>query len=91
MSRGLFGWDLPPGVSVNDLPGNRREDEEYEKRWDDYAAKASTICPLFDAMWEVFDDELILLIDLAHDLGYAEGHNDGFSDAKLDQQLEGRE
>ena len=26
--RGLFGWDLPPGVSVSDIPGNRPEDEE---------------------------------------------------------------
>ena len=25
-----FGWDLPPGVSESDIPGNRPEDE----RWD---------------------------------------------------------
>lgn len=23
--RGIFGWDLPPGVSVNDIPGNEPE------------------------------------------------------------------
>ena len=31
MSHGIFGWDLPPGVSVSDIPGNRPEDAEWEK------------------------------------------------------------
>ena len=31
MTRGIFGWDLPPGVSPSDIPGNRPEDEAWEK------------------------------------------------------------
>lgn len=27
----VFGWDLPPGVSASDIPGNRPEDEEADK------------------------------------------------------------
>ena len=26
-----FGWGLPPGVRASDIPGNRPEDEEWEK------------------------------------------------------------
>lgn len=28
---GIFGWDLPPGCSVSDIPGNRPEDAEWER------------------------------------------------------------
>ncbi len=31
MSHGIFGWDLPPGVSVSDIPGNRPEDCRLEE------------------------------------------------------------
>jgi len=27
---GKFGWDLPPGCSISDIPGNRPEDEKWE-------------------------------------------------------------
>lgn len=27
---GIFGWDLPPGCRVSDIPGNRPEDERWE-------------------------------------------------------------
>lgn len=30
MSRHPFGWDLPPGVRVSDMPRNRPEDEAIE-------------------------------------------------------------
>ena len=36
MNRGMFGWDLPPGVSVSDIPGNRPEDVEWEKIIEDF-------------------------------------------------------
>lgn len=26
-----FGWNLPPGVGPRDLPGNRPEDEAWER------------------------------------------------------------
>ena len=31
MGHSIFGWDLPPGVRVSDIPGNRPEDEAWEK------------------------------------------------------------
>jgi len=38
MDRRIFGWDLPPGCRVSDIPGNRPEDEAwegiYEGFWD---------------------------------------------------------
>lgn len=30
MNRNIFGWDLPPGCSTSDIPGNRPEDEAWE-------------------------------------------------------------
>ena len=36
MSRHLFGWDLPPGVSVSDIPGNRPEDEAWENIYENF-------------------------------------------------------
>lgn len=30
-----FGWDLPPGVSVNDIPGNRAEDIKLDAEYDE--------------------------------------------------------
>ena len=30
-----FGWDLPPGCRVTDIPGNRPEDEAWEHYWDE--------------------------------------------------------
>jgi len=43
MSHGIFGWDLPPGVSVSDIPGNRPEDQKwegiYEHFWDEKRIK----------------------------------------------------
>ncbi len=36
MSDRTFGWDLPPGVSVNDIPGNRPEDEVWENIYDNF-------------------------------------------------------
>lgn len=30
MGRSIFGWDLPPGCRVSDIPGNRPEDERWE-------------------------------------------------------------
>lgn len=30
MGHSIFGWDLPPGCRVSDIPGNRPEDERLE-------------------------------------------------------------
>jgi len=31
MPHSIFGWDLPPGCSINDIPGNRPEDGYWEE------------------------------------------------------------
>jgi len=31
MDKSIFGWDLPPGCHVSDIPGNRPEDGAWEK------------------------------------------------------------
>lgn len=36
MSRSIFGWDLPPGCSLSDIPGNRPGDEAWEKLYDTF-------------------------------------------------------
>ncbi len=36
MGHGIFGWDLPPGVSINDIPGNRPEDDAWDKIYDNF-------------------------------------------------------
>jgi hypothetical protein len=33
---GIFGWDLPPGCRVSEIPGNRPEDEAWEKIYDNF-------------------------------------------------------
>ena len=38
MNRHLFGWDLPPGVNASDIPGNRPEDEAWDKTLDEFYA-----------------------------------------------------
>lgn len=35
-NRHLFGWDLPPGVRVSDIPGNRPEDDAWESIYDEF-------------------------------------------------------
>jgi hypothetical protein len=39
MNRGIFGWDLPPGCSINDIPGNSDEDAKWEQLMMDFYEK----------------------------------------------------
>ncbi len=36
MSDRIFGWDFPPGVRASDIPGNRPEDETWERIYDNF-------------------------------------------------------
>jgi len=40
MSNRMFGWDLPPGVRASDIPGNRPEDEVWERIYEYFWDKA---------------------------------------------------
>jgi hypothetical protein len=47
---GLFGWDLPPGCSVSDIPGNRPEDSEMEALEERFYKENNT-----EPEWEEFN------------------------------------
>lgn len=51
-----FGWDLPPGCSINDIPGNRPEDIALED------AEQKIVDELFDAKASICDYELIAVL-----------------------------
>lgn len=34
----MTGWNLPPGVNISDIPGNRPEDEIWEKEVDKFCS-----------------------------------------------------
>lgn len=36
MRNDIFGWDLPPGCRVSDIPGNRPEDEAWENIYEGF-------------------------------------------------------
>ena len=36
MGRSIFGWGLPPGCRVSDIPGNRPEDEAWDIMMDKF-------------------------------------------------------
>lgn len=40
-----MGWNLPPGVSENDIPGNRPEDQAFDVFMD------TEDCREFDRVW----------------------------------------
>lgn len=39
-----FGWELPPGVSERDIPGNRPEDEAWEHAVDKAMLEIVDVC-----------------------------------------------
>lgn len=57
-----FGWDLPPGCRMSDIPGNRPEDLLAEAQYDAVETALSTatsdeervdrICKMLNEEWE---------------------------------------
>ena len=85
--------NLPPGCSVNDIPGNRPEDEREEAFWDAWFNEAErheiTIPSEIDAEWGADPFHwLSRLIIIARDLGYSEGFGDGQQEAQMAQMAE---
>lgn len=96
--------NLPPGVSVNDIPGNRPEDVEDDKFWDEVEAKFKEAMPNYAEVVEVMytttglglvghalDQKNLLLEEVIH--GYATVARDlayarGLADAKQDAVLD---
>jgi hypothetical protein len=71
-------FNMPPGVSVNDIPGNRPEDLAEEAWWE----KLGELCP--DVPEEIWDDERVQkLVESARDLAYSTGYQEGRADEQL--------
>jgi hypothetical protein len=77
--------NLPPGVSISDIPGNRPEDLEEEEFWAEFTRKCHNegiAGDIIDCGWE--DDEIFSrAIIIARDLGYSKGQADAEADAAL--------
>lgn len=71
----MTGSNLPPGVGVNDIPGNRPEDLAEEEFWE----KLGEMCP--DVPGWMWDDEAVQsLVESARDLAYSAGYSQGSAD-----------
>jgi len=98
----MFGWDLPPGVRLSDISGNRPSDVAEEAFWEAFAQKLedykitglelpkpgrSANFVAFDDLWD--NDVFDKIIVIARDLGYEHGFNEGRGEEKMAQsQLE---
>jgi hypothetical protein len=69
-----FGWDLPPGCSARDIPGNRPEDIANEQIYDNIYDALKPIRALTaqdDGLREQAIENLFKLINNAWESGYA--------------------
>lgn len=74
----MTGFNLPPGVSVNDIPGNRPEDLAEEAWWE----KLGELCPdVPEAIWD--DEHVQKLVNVARDLAYAQGYGEATADRAM--------
>jgi hypothetical protein len=72
--------NLPPGVTVGMIPGNREEDMKDYEFWQEFEKKTKeTPIPndAYDAEW------FIEAIEIAKQMGYDEGFNDGRDQERL--------
>jgi hypothetical protein len=81
----MAGFNLPPGVSVNDIPGNRPEDEAEEAFWSELDKKFAEKFPQYEEDIEyVFshdlDEAVARYVEMARDMGYSKGYDDGVND-----------
>jgi hypothetical protein len=86
-------FNMPPGVSTNDIPGNRPEDVAEEAFWSELDEKFQKAYPnewekiayLFDTPAFREYDALIHYIELARDIGYERGREEARDEAGLEQ------
>lgn len=73
-----FGWDLPPGCRLSDIPGNRPEDEYYEHLADEVYA-------IFPDCTDEDMERLFKLFDQASKDGYETAVSNAAEDAAYDK------
>lgn len=75
-----FGWDLPPGCSMSDIPGNRPEDiadEQIRDNIDNALAPLQALSAYYrPEQIEHAVSNLFKLINNAHESGYAQAVSD---------------
>ena len=88
MRGGIFGWDLPPGCNLSDIPGNRPEDEKWEAITEGFwTGKHCT-----DEVYHKFekaklDSALIDIVDKAIEYGMEIGRKEEHSNQEMELQM----
>jgi len=75
----MTGWNMPPGVNENDIPGNRPEDAAWER----------FIEALGDAVVDPWDDstEIRACLEAAYQAAYDTGWVEGQAEMELNRAL----
>lgn len=92
-----FGWDLPPGVRISDIPGNRPEDEaedrffdilaeRWGKDWPDFSRELDELCERYGN--ENLQDAIFQYALVARDIGYMQGYKEAQNDAETIKAME---
>lgn len=78
--------NLPPGVNLSDIPGNRPEDEADEAFWRELDKQIDP-----EAMKLIDENDLVCVIELVRDMAYTAGYREGVADGRLDLYMEQHE
>lgn len=74
----MSDFNMPPGVSVSDIPGNRPEDLAEEAFWEKLAEMC---CDLPESIWDA--PGVRTLVESARDLAWAAGYAEGQADEAM--------
>jgi hypothetical protein len=81
--------NLPPGVGVFDIPGNRPEDEVWELFIEEFYKRFKEQYPSsFKRMESLLDDEFFDALGDALIIAYEMGESAGFSSGRLEAELD---
>jgi len=82
-------FNMPPGVSVNDIPGNRPEDVEEDAFWEALDVRMREKHPesagKIDELWETHEQMFIDIALEIRELAYHRGFNEGKLEADLER------
>lgn len=84
--------NLPPGVTVGMIPGNRPEDEAWERYTDEVYQRirdAGVSQADADALFD--NDHMVTLLGAAHSLAYEQGAAEERADREMVEILEAEE
>lgn len=79
--------NLPPGVSMNMIPGNRPEDLDEEAFYEALFAKLEERKVPAGALDKLDEYPMTEVVEVARDLGYERGFADGRMEAQIEQAL----